>query len=213
MRLDPEYGEARLNLQEAAAEPGCSPVHSPGSSALAAVPDPAAFQPPAAEPAQSTSFGLLKYLGCGWVLSCFSPAFYYHAARRRKLWALVFFLLFTALLTTILSLSVAYTFRENRDMILENFASGKIPEITITGGEAVIGANEPAVFEYPDLGLKIILDSTGNYSSPPLLRMRAFISLLRMESPPIRKVSKVWSRGATCKGSWETHSFSMHRLP
>jgi hypothetical protein len=122
---------------------------------------------------------VLELYGAGLVLPCISPTFYWHAARRRASGAVAFFLTFALLLTFVQTLGVFQEFGTLVNEVDGAHASGSLPEIRISRGQATIHGSEPFVREFAD-GI-VILDTTGEYTASYLTsgRYRSGILLTR----------------------------------
>ncbi|MCB9420194.1 MAG: DUF1189 family protein [Ardenticatenaceae bacterium] len=104
--------------------------------------------------------------GSGLVLSGCSPSFYYHAARRR-LTAVLFFVLFGLILAGLQTGQVVYAMRPFRDDVNAAFDEGKVPAVTIANGEAVVHGPEPFVAVDDGRNL-VVFDTTGQYTGEEL---------------------------------------------
>ncbi len=148
-------------LRCAGEQPGAAPVLQMPETASAAE---RAFAQEKASDLPAT----FKVYGAGLVLSCFSPSFYYHVARRRVAHAVGFFLLFSLLLTLVQMAYLNMTMLPMRAAASQAFAAGHFPEITISHGVAVIHGPEPFVV-YDKAGYLVALDTTGRYTVASLL--------------------------------------------
>ncbi len=105
----------------------------------------------------------LGWLGMGFVLPCASLTFYRQAARRKVIWAVVFFVIFSLVLTGVATIDLASTMGSLPvDDIRDAFESGQMPTITIQDGLArVDGAQTRVLFDGE--GMFIAIDMTGTY--------------------------------------------------
>lgn len=132
--------------------------------------EPQDFTPPVTPsrpaPDQAQSGGCLSELGwlaAGWVLSCFSPTFYYRAARRRVGSAILFFVVFGLAITGLQTLGLVRGLVQAGLEIRRAFEAGDFPEITISGGEAEVSGPQPRVL-LDDPDVLVVLDTTGQYT-------------------------------------------------
>ncbi len=129
---------------------------------------PAAASSPPSGPAsnQAQPGGCLSELGwlaAGWVLSCFSPTFYYRAARRRVGGAILFFVVFGLVITSLQTLGLIRSLVQAGLEIRRAFEAGDFPEITISGGVAEVSGPQPRVL-IDDPSVLVVLDTTGQYT-------------------------------------------------
>jgi hypothetical protein len=117
---------------------------------------------------QATSQGCLEelgWLGAGFVLPGGSFTFYRHAARRKVGFALLFFLVFTSIITVLATLNVGATMVTGVREIRGAFERGDVPEIVIEDGVATVDATQPLVLlESEEESIIIVLDTTGEYT-------------------------------------------------
>ena len=104
----------------------------------------------------------------GPVLPISSPSFYRNAARRPAFAALVFFVLFSLVVTVLQTVRVTADFGDARQAIDEAFASGDVPEVIVEDGVATVYAPQPYVAVDDGYSL-IVLDTTGVYTGRELL--------------------------------------------
>ena len=102
------------------------------------MPAPVQSQPPGC-------LSALAWFAAGWVLPCFSLTFYSHAIRRRTGWAVGFFLIFMLTITGLQTLGLIWGLIQAGQAIQQTFKSGDFPEITISGGEAVVSGPQPFI--------------------------------------------------------------------
>lgn len=102
------------------------------------------------------------------VLPICSPSFYRQAAKHSAFAALVFFILFSLVVTVLQTVRVTADFGEARQAIDDAFASGEIPEVTIEDGIATVDAPQPFVAVDNEQSL-VVLDTTGVYTGRELL--------------------------------------------
>lgn len=121
------------------------------------------------EPQDSTS--VLELFGAGLVLPCFSPTFYYNAARRGLAIAIAFFFFFSLIITGLQSADIVINTLFIRDEINQAFSSGEVPEVHISNGEATIKGPEPFVLIDENRSL-VVLDTTGDYTSSDLITVQ-----------------------------------------
>ncbi len=129
---------------------------------------PAVASPPPASPAsnQAQPGGCLSELGWfagGWVLSCFSPTFYYRAARRRVGSAILFFAVFGLVIASLQTLGLIRGLVQGGLEIRRAFEAGDFPEITISGGVAEVSGPQPRIL-IDDPQVLVVLDTTGQYT-------------------------------------------------
>jgi hypothetical protein len=110
---------------------------------------------------------LWQLWGAGLVLSGCSPSFYYHAARRHVMTAVLFFMLFGLILAGVVTGQVVYAMRPFREEVNAVFVEGKIPPITIANGEATVHGPEPFVAVDDGRNL-VVFDTTGQYTGEEL---------------------------------------------
>jgi hypothetical protein len=115
----------------------------------------------------STRPSIWQLFGSGFVLSACSPSFYYHAARRWLLTAVAFFILFGLVLAGVQTWRIANNMQSLRDDISAAFDDGKVPELTIANGEAVVHGPEPFVVVDDGINL-VVFDTTGAYTGAEL---------------------------------------------
>jgi hypothetical protein len=111
---------------------------------------------------------LVELYLAGPVLPICSPSFYHHAVRRSAFAALVFFILFSLVVTVLQTVRVTADFGEARQAIDEAFARGEIPEVIVEDGVATVYAPQPHV-AVDDGHTLIVLDTTGAYTGRELL--------------------------------------------
>jgi hypothetical protein len=105
----------------------------------------------------------MEWLGVGFVMPCASLAFYRHAARRRVIRAVIFFLLFALVITSLSTINVGVTLFPLQRDIRQAFERGEIPQITIRDGIATVDAEQPFVLVDDDRMI-VVLDTTGTYT-------------------------------------------------
>lgn len=108
-----------------------------------------------------------KLWAAGFVLSGCSPSFYYHAARRRAITAVLFFIVFGLILAGLQTGQVVYAMRPFRDDVNAAFDEGKVPAITIDHGQAIVHGPEPFVAVDDGRNL-VVFDTTGQYTGEEL---------------------------------------------
>ena len=110
----------------------------------------------------------------GWLLGgaalpMASLTFYRKAAQKSVGSALLFFFIFTIVIAIATSIGVGLTLFSAMDNIEEAYASGSIPEITISGGVAQVDAGQPFVLfdEYNNQGQRLLVmtDTSGKVTS------------------------------------------------
>jgi uncharacterized membrane protein YhaH (DUF805 family) len=104
----------------------------------------------------------------GPVLPICSPSFYRHAAKRPAFTALVFFVLFSLVVTVLHTVRATADFGDARQVIDEAFAGGRIPAVIVEDGIATVDAPQPYVAVDNGQSL-IVLDTTGVYTGRELL--------------------------------------------
>jgi len=95
----------------------------------------------------------------GFVYSCFSGSFYRQAVRKRLLSAVVFFLVFTFLMTVISTAQLAFNLYQAGDEIRAAYARGEIPVIEIRDGVAYVEGDQP--FVWASKRRIVAIDTTG----------------------------------------------------
>ncbi len=121
---------------------------------------------------------LWQLWGAGFVLSGCSPTFYYQAARRRLITAVLFFVVFGLILAGLQTGQVVYTMRPFRDDVNAAFDEGKVPAVTIANGEAVVHGPEPFVAVDDGRNL-IVFDTTGQYTGEELANYQSGLVLTK----------------------------------
>jgi uncharacterized membrane protein YhaH (DUF805 family) len=111
---------------------------------------------------------LVELYLAGPVLPFCSPSFYHHAVKRSAFAALVFFIVFSLVVTVLQTVRVTADFGEARQAIDEAFARGEIPEVIVEDGVATVYAPQPYVAVDDGRSL-IVLDTTGAYTGRELL--------------------------------------------
>ncbi len=105
----------------------------------------------------------LELIFGGFALPSFSPTFYYRAVQHGFWPALGFFFIFAFILIILQSISLSQTIATFRVDIDDAFASGLIPEVTITNGRTQLHAPQPLVIiDDPAEGL-FVIDTSGVY--------------------------------------------------
>ena len=111
----------------------------------------------------------LIWLLKGFLYPCWSGSFYRATARRRMILALIFFLLFAFLLTSISTIRIALSMSEFGSEIETAFEQGKFPTITIRDGIALADGPQPLVLV--DEGRSFFaIDTSGKYQEIDLSR-------------------------------------------
>ena len=121
-----------------------------------------------AVPAPVNQPSTLELYASGFVLPCFSPTFYYHAARRGVTRAVGFFILFTLVIAALQALSLGIEMAPVKAEIEQAFQSGTVPIITISQGVATIQGRQPVVLVDRNRQF-IVLDTTGRYTPADLI--------------------------------------------
>ena len=122
----------------------------------------------------------LVWLGAAFVLPCASLTFYRRAARRRVISAVLFFLLFSLVITVLTTARVAIVLFPVVNDIRQAFDTGEFPEITIQDGIATVNAEQPLVL-VDEQRMAIILDTTGTYQRLDRSRYDQGLLLTRTE--------------------------------
>lgn len=104
----------------------------------------------------------LGWLGAGFVMPCASLMLYRRAARRRVIWAALFFLLFSLVLTTLTTINIGTAMFSARKDIQQVFDTGEMPEITIRDGVATTDAEQPLVLLDEERTI-IMIDTDSTY--------------------------------------------------
>ena len=113
------------------------------------------------EPSRESG-GCLSDLGfhaASFVLPIASLSFYRRAAERRTGSAVLFFILFMGIVTILTTIGVTRGLLTATDEIQRAFQDGSVPEITITAGEAVVRAPQPAILIDQD-DMLVAIDTT-----------------------------------------------------
>jgi hypothetical protein len=116
---------------------------------------------PASEPAGCGHE--LAWLGAGLVLPCVSPTFYRQAVRRKLGSAVIFFLLFALLVSTVMTIALGRNLFLAAQGIRLAFQGGYLPEITIRDGVASSTPERPFVLSDGE-GILFAIDTTGAYT-------------------------------------------------
>jgi hypothetical protein len=114
-------------------------------------------------PNTAANQGCLKqamWLGAGFVLPCASFTFYRHAAKRKVALAVAFFLIFTAAITLLSTITVGQAMFLTTRNIKQSFADGDFPEIIIEDGIAEVEGPQPNIL-FAEQGSAFIIDTTG----------------------------------------------------
>ncbi|MEA3339709.1 MAG: DUF1189 family protein [Chloroflexota bacterium] len=114
---------------------------------------------------QSPVYGCLSelgWLGAGFVMPCASLTFYRRAARRKVIWAALFFLFFSLVITSLTTVAVGKTMFSVRQDIRRAFDTGGMPEITIRDGVATVDAEQPLVL-FDEQRTIIMIDTNSTY--------------------------------------------------
>ena len=106
---------------------------------------------------------LISNIGAGFVQSCFSPAFYFRAVRRRVTHAIGFFLVFALAITVLQIFNLVIDVSPFRDEVNQAFDRNVFPEISISNGEAIVHGSEPFVL-LDEGGSLVVIDTTGEYA-------------------------------------------------
>lgn len=105
--------------------------------------------------------GALSWYGMGFVLPCSGLLFYRYAARRKIMSGILFFILFTTVVTGLQVMGIGWAFNENLPSIEKGYDTGEIPIITITNGIASVGdAQQPMILLDEDETV-VIVDTSG----------------------------------------------------
>lgn len=128
------------------------------------IPTPTLTPPlPAAAPAEGGCLNELGWYASGFVLPIASLSFYRRAVRRSTGSAVLFFLLFMAVITLVTTIGVTYKMSQFSTDIRRAFDSNSVPEITISGGVASVKGPQTVVLV--DSGSAFFaIDLTGKYS-------------------------------------------------
>jgi Protein of unknown function (DUF1189) len=134
------------------------------------------------EPARESG-GCLSDLGfhaASFVLPIASLSFYRRAAERRTGSAVLFFILFMGIVAILTTIGVARGLLTATDEIQRAFLNGNVPEITITAGEAVVRAPQPAILIDQD-DMLVAIDTTGQLNAIDRTRYYQGLLLNRYE--------------------------------
>jgi len=106
---------------------------------------------PEVEPVQRSDGGAGCLGEAGWffsgaVLPMGSLSYYRKAGQRSVAGALLFFVLFTLLISTLVTVNFGADMFSARDDIRKAYASGEVPEITISHGVAEVSGEQPFIF-------------------------------------------------------------------
>lgn len=101
----------------------------------------------------------LIFTAKGFVFPCGSASFYKTAARKKLISAVVFFALFSIVITSVSILQVIGTINGIGDEIQDAYELGEIPTIVIEDGIAQVDGQQPLVFE--DNRSIFAIDTTG----------------------------------------------------
>ena len=159
------------------------------------------------EPAREGG-GCLSDLGfhaASFVLPFASLSFYRRATERRTGSAVLFFILFMGIVAILTTIGVARGMLAATDEIQRAFLDGSVPEITITGGEAMVRAPQPAILIDQD-NMLVAIDTTGQLTAidrtrydQGLLLTRSELHLLnsgeyRYQTIPLEQVNQFFQR-------------------
>ncbi len=123
----------------------------------------------------------LAWLGMGFVLPCASLTFYQQAARRKVIWAVLFFLVFSLVLTGVATIGLAGIMGSlPADDIRTAFESGQVPTITIQDGVARVDGPQTQVLLDQERML-VAIDMTGTYRELDRTRYDQGMLLTRTE--------------------------------
>ena len=134
------------------------------------------------EPAREGG-GCLSDMGfhaASFVLPIASLSFYRRAAKRSTGSAVLFFILFMGVVTVLTTIGVARGLLTATDEIQRAFQDGSVPEITITSGEAVVRAPQPAILIDQD-NMLVAIDTTGQLNAIDRTRYDQGLLLTRYE--------------------------------
>jgi hypothetical protein len=104
----------------------------------------------------------IGWLGMGFVMPFASLTFYRQATRRRVFSAILFFVLFTVVASTLVSLNIGRVLLVSGSSIRDRYESGTLPVITIKDGVASVDPPSPFVL-LDQNGQVVIIDTTGQY--------------------------------------------------
>jgi len=111
----------------------------------------------------------LTWILKGLLYPCWSGSFYRATARRRLIFALIFFLLFAFLLTSISTIRIVLSMSELGTEIETAFERGEFPTITVRDGIAFVDGPQPLVIV--DEGRRFFaIDTSGKFQEIDLSR-------------------------------------------
>jgi hypothetical protein len=143
------------------------------------IPTPTSYLP-SASPAGGGCLNELGWYASGFVLPIASLSFYRRAVRRSTGSAVLFFLLFMAVVTLVTTIGVTYKVSLVSNEIRRVFATGNVPEITITGGVASVKGPQTVVLVDSDRTF-IAIDLTGKYTDIDRTRYSSGFVLTRTD--------------------------------
>jgi len=118
---------------------------------------------------QSSFVAELTWILKGLLYPCWSGSFYRATARRRLIFALIFFLLFAFLLTSVSTIRIGLSISELGTDIETAFERGEFPTITIRDGIAFVDGPQPLVIVDEDRSF-FAIDTSGKFQEIDLSR-------------------------------------------
>jgi hypothetical protein len=105
----------------------------------------------------------ISWLGVSFVLPCASLSFYRLATRRKVISAILFFIIFTLVISSLVIISLGKTLFVSGFDIRQSYETGDFPVITIKDGIANVDAAQPLIL-VDENGTAVIIDTTGQYT-------------------------------------------------
>lgn len=109
----------------------------------------------------------LTYLLRGFIFPCASLNFYKAAIKKKVFWAIIFFIIFGLIFSTVQTLTGLYFLDDMGTYIIEEYQNGDFPDIVIHNGVAEVFAEQPVW--YDDGNRYIGADTTGQFTVADLL--------------------------------------------
>jgi hypothetical protein len=119
----------------------------------------------------------LTYLLRGFIFPCGSLNFYKAAIKKKVFWAIVFFIIFGLVFSTVQTATSMINMKEMGTFIIESLHNGDVPEMIIHNGVAEVYAEQPVWYE--DEVRYIGADTTGQFTVEELLTYDEGVLLVR----------------------------------
>ena len=118
------------------------------------------------QPPTEEELSFFTYIFRGFIFSCGSINFYKAAIKKKVFWAIVFFVLFGLVFTTVQTIIGMKNLKNAGTYITEAFQNGDVPNMTIHNGVAEVDAEQPVWYE--DNNRFLGADTTGVITSEDL---------------------------------------------